>query len=155
MHVDDRHDFSDISQENIAYFIEKVEQNLGKSFNEDPLTILKKYELIKEDKLTWGSYLLFTSNNSAITAFQIGRFKDPITIIDNIDINTNLFIQIDTAIEFIKKHLNKKTPFFAKELETSVKNIERWIKLLKDEQKIEFKGAPKTGGYILKASNAN
>ncbi len=307
MHVDDRHDFSDISQENIAYFIEKVEQNLGKSFNEDPLTILKKYELIKEDKLTWGSYLLFTSNNSAITAFQIGRFKDPITIIDNIDINTNLFIQIDTAIEFIKKHLMtefiitgeaqrvvkydypleaireivinmvvhrdyrdsgnsiikifdekieffnpgklygnlsveellsgdyssqtrnravarafkeagiierygsgiariqaeckkhsnvevkfeefqhgfrtiltkkqkknegvnegvkslylliknnpyKKTPFFAKELETSVKNIERWIKLLKDEQKIEFKGAPKTGGYILKASNAN
>ncbi len=55
----------------------------------------------------------------------------------------------------IKNNPYKKTPFFAKELETSVKNIERWIKLLKDEQKIEFKGAPKTGGYILKASNAN
>jgi len=51
------------------------------------------------------AYLLFTCNNSAITAFQIGRFKSPIDIIDNIDINTNLFAQIDIAIEFIKKHL--------------------------------------------------
>jgi ATP-dependent DNA helicase RecG len=104
-YIDDRHDFSDISQENIDYFISKVEKNLNKKFSDDPMTILRKYELIKEDKLTFGAYLLFTSNNSALTAFQIGRFKDPITIIDNIDINTNLFTQIETAIEFIKKHL--------------------------------------------------
>jgi len=104
-YIDDRHDFSDISQENIDYFIKKVENNLGKTFNDDPFTVLKKYELIKEDKLTFGAYLLFTSNNSALTAFQIGRFKDAITIIDNIDINTNLFTQIELAITFIKKHL--------------------------------------------------
>ncbi|MBU1666998.1 putative DNA binding domain-containing protein [bacterium] len=104
-YIDERHDFSDISQENIDYFIKKVENNLGKTFNDDPFTVLKKYELIKEDKLTFGAYLLFTSNNSALTAFQIGRFKDAITIIDNIDINTNLFTQIDLAIAFIKKHL--------------------------------------------------
>jgi len=104
-YIDDRHDFDDISQENIDYFLEKVEKNLGKTFREDPFTVLKKYELIKEDKLTFGAYLLFTCNNSAITAFQIGRFKTPIDIIDNIDINTNLFAQIDIAIEFIKKHL--------------------------------------------------
>ena len=104
-YIDDRHDFDDISQENIDYFIDKVEKNFGKTFNEDPFTILKKYELIKGDKLTFGAYLLFTSNNSALTAFQIGRFKTPIDIIDNIDINTNLFAQIDIAIDFIKKHL--------------------------------------------------
>jgi len=101
-YIDDRHDFSDISQENIDYFISKVEKNLNKKFSDDPMTILRKYELIKEDKLTFGAYLLFTSNNSTLTAFQIGRFKDPITIIDNIDINTNLFTQIETAIEFIE-----------------------------------------------------
>ena len=100
-YIDDRHDFDDISQENIDYFLEKVEKNLGKSFREDPFTVLKKYELIKEDKLTFGAYLLFTCNNSAITAFQIGRFKSPVDIIDNIDINTNLFAQIDIAIEFL------------------------------------------------------
>jgi ATP-dependent DNA helicase RecG len=31
-----------------------------------------------------------------------------------------------------------------------VKNIERWIKQLKQENKIEFRGAPKTGGYYIK-----
>ena len=104
-YIDDRHNFDDISQENIIKFIQKVEKNLNKTFSDDPLTILKKYELIKEDKLTFGAYLLFTSNNSSLTAFSIGRFKDDITIIDNIDINTNLFEQIEKAIEFIKKHL--------------------------------------------------
>jgi len=69
------------------------------------MTILRKYELIKEDKLTFGAYLLFTSNNSVLTAFQIGRFKSPTKIIDNIDINRDLLHQLDIAIEFIKKHL--------------------------------------------------
>lgn len=66
------------------------------------MTILRKYELIRDDKLTFAGYLLFTSNNSALTAFQIGRFKDPVTIINNIDINTDILSQVDTAIEFIK-----------------------------------------------------
>ena len=52
--------------------------------------------------------------------------------------------------DLIEKNPNKKTPFFAKELNSSVENIERWIKKLKDEGKIEFKGAPKTGGYFVK-----
>ena len=304
-YIDDRHDFKDISQENIEKFIKKIESNLNKTFDDDPMTILRKYELIKDDKLTFGAYLLFTSNNSALTAFQIGRFKDDITIIDNIDINTNLLDQIEIAIDFIKKHLmtefiitgnpqrtvkydypleaireivinmivhrdyrdsgnsiikifddrieffnpgklydditieklqsgnyssrarnraiarafketgiierygsgisrikneckahgvikpkfeefvhgfrvivykektdegvnegvnegvkslykliknkpNNRSTFFAKELNTSVKNIERWIKQLKEENKIEFIGSPKTGGYKIK-----
>ena len=104
-HIDNRHNFDDISQENIDKFIKYTEKNLNKTFTDDPYTILKKYELIKDGKLTFGAYLLFTSNDSAITSFQIGRFKDSTTIIDNIDINTNIFTQVDIAIEFIKKHL--------------------------------------------------
>ena len=87
------------------YPLTQIEKNLEKSFVDNPLTILRKYELIKDDKLTFGAYLLFTSNKSPITSFQIGRFKAPITIIDNIDIDTNLFDQIDIVIEGIKKHL--------------------------------------------------
>ena len=104
-YIDERHDFSDISFENIEKFITRVEKNLGKTFSDDPMTILRKYELLKEDKLTFGAYLLFTSNESPITAFQIGRLKDAITIIDNIDINTNLLDQVELALEGIKKHL--------------------------------------------------
>ena len=54
---------------------------------------------------------------------------------------------VNQLYTIIKKYPNKKTPFFSKELNTSVKNIERWIKRLKKEDKIEFKGSPKTGGY--------
>jgi len=104
-HIDDRHDFSDISQENIEKFIKKVEKNLSKSFSDDPMTILRKYELIKEDKLTFEAYLLFTSNNSPITSLQIGRFKDSVTIIDIIDINTNIFDQVELVLDGIRKHL--------------------------------------------------
>ncbi len=35
----------------------------------------------------------------------------------------------------------------AEKMRTSPKNIERWIKQLKNEGKIEFRGSPKTGGY--------
>jgi len=104
-YVDERHGFSDISMENILKFIDKIETFQKKKFDDDVMTILRKYELIKDDKLTFGAYLLFTSNNSALTAFQIGRFKSETKIIDNIDINSDLLSQIYTAIEFIKKHL--------------------------------------------------
>lgn len=39
-------------------------------------------------------------------------------------------------------------------LNTSLRTIERWLKQLKDEGKIEFKGAPKTGGNHCTQRNA-
>lgn len=57
---------------------------------------------------------------------------------------------VKSLYELIKNYPNRKTPFFAKKLNTSVKNIERWIKQLRDKDKIEFIGAPKTGGYVVK-----
>jgi len=35
-------------------------------------------------------------------------------------------------------------------LHTPSKTIERWLKKLKDEGKIEFKGSSKTGGYYIR-----
>ena len=56
---------------------------------------------------------------------------------------------VKSLYRLIKQNPNNRSTFFAKELNTSVKNIERWLKQLKNEDKIEFKGSPKTGGYIL------
>ena len=55
---------------------------------------------------------------------------------------------VKSLYELIIKKPNNRSTFFAKELNTSVKNVERWLKQLKDEGKIEFKGSPKTGGYF-------
>lgn len=50
----------------------------------------------------------------------------------------------------IKKGPGLRAPMLAVQMNTSVKNIERWLQQLKDQQKVEFRGAPKTGGYYLK-----
>ncbi len=68
----------------------------------------------------------------------------------NSKVNEGVNEGVKSLYAIIKKYPNKKTPFFANELNTSVKNIERWIKQLKDEGKIEFRGSPKTGGYFEK-----
>ena len=54
---------------------------------------------------------------------------------------------VNSLLELIKNNPNKRSTFFSKELNTSVKNIERWIKQLKNENQIKFEGSPKTGGY--------
>ena len=57
---------------------------------------------------------------------------------------------VNLLLATIKKYPGKRSSFFSKKLNTSVKNIERWLKKLRDEEKIVFIGAPKTGGYFLK-----
>jgi ATP-dependent DNA helicase RecG len=38
----------------------------------------------------------------------------------------------------------------ADNLDTAKRTLERWLKQLREQSKIEFKGAPKTGGYYVK-----
>lgn len=73
-YVDDRHDFSDISQENISNLIEKIENYQGIKFTDDPLTILRKHELIKGDKLTFGAYLLLQVTTEFIKKHLMTQF---------------------------------------------------------------------------------
>ena len=47
----------------------------------------------------------------------------------------------------IAKQPGLRAPALAQALNTSPKNIERWLKQLKAQGQIEFRGAPKTGGY--------
>jgi len=57
---------------------------------------------------------------------------------------------VNLLLATIKKYPGKRSSFFSKKLNTSVKNIERWLKKLRDEEKIVFIGVSKTGGYFLK-----
>jgi len=74
--------------------------------------------------------------------FQVTLYKQKL----NVGVNEG----VNSLFALIKSKPNNRSPFFARELGTSVKNIERWIKQLKDENKIEFRGSPKTGGYVVK-----
>lgn len=52
--------------------------------------------------------------------------------------------------EFIKNTPGKRTPEIAERIGKGISTIERYLKVLKDNDLIEFKGAPKTGGYYIK-----
>ena len=52
----------------------------------------------------------------------------------------------------IRKEL-ESYPELSEQLHVPAKTIERWIKKLRDENKIIFKGAPKTGGYFINGGN--
>lgn len=54
---------------------------------------------------------------------------------------------VHNLFNLIYKEPGLRTPALAEKLNTSPKNIERWLKQLKDEGKIEFRGIPKSGGY--------
>ncbi len=53
-------------------------------------------------------------------------------------------------MKYIKNNPGKGAPQIEKAFGVPIKTIERWLKKLKDEQKIEFRGASKTGRYYTK-----
>jgi len=97
-YIDTRHDFSDISIEKAIKLKEKIEKYQDKLFDDDIYTILRKYELIKDDKLTFGAYLLFVDNISSLTCMQVGRFKSDTMIIDSLSLNTDLISEIEQTL---------------------------------------------------------
>ena len=58
---------------------------------------------------------------------------------------------VNMLLAVIHNQTELRAPALAQTLQTSPKNIERWLKQLKDSQLIEFRGAPKTGGYYPKS----
>jgi len=51
---------------------------------------------------------------------------------------------------FIKNNPSLRVSQISQKIDTPSKTLERWIKQLKDENKIEYIGSKKTGGYSVK-----
>ena len=51
---------------------------------------------------------------------------------------------------YIKSNPGQRVSQISKRLQIPEKTLERWIKRLKEEGKIEFRGSKKTGGYYTK-----
>jgi ATP-dependent DNA helicase RecG len=54
---------------------------------------------------------------------------------------------VNKLLEFIKINPNFKANEISDNIQIPLRTVERWLKQLKDENKIEFRGGPKTGGY--------
>jgi ATP-dependent DNA helicase RecG len=54
---------------------------------------------------------------------------------------------INKLYNYIKNNPNTRLSKIEKELKVPQKTLERWVKILKTNNKIEFRGSKKTGGY--------
>ena len=114
---DPNHSLEDISLDKVNAYIYKIGERTGQKITEKPLEFLKKLEIIRDNKLTFGAYLLFAKEYCAISDIQIGRFKSEITIIDSISLDTDLFTETEKIMAFIKKHLMVEYIITDKQLE--------------------------------------
>jgi len=107
-HYDDtRHTLSDISLEKVNHFIELSNKIRHYPIVDDPMTVLKKFELLKDERITHGCYLLFVAGDSFISTIEIGRFASETIIKDSLTIRTDLISEVEIILEFIRKHIDK------------------------------------------------
>ena len=104
---DTRHGLEDISLAKVSKFIEISNRIRPNPILDDSLTVLKKFELIKETSITNGCYLLFAAEDVLLSTIEIGRFDSDTLIQDSLTIRSDLFGEVDAALSFIRKHMNR------------------------------------------------
>ena len=55
---------------------------------------------------------------------------------------------VSDLLNFIKANPGKKSKDIKTALNLPQRTLESWLKLLKENKRIEFQGAPRTGGYF-------
>lgn len=69
-------------------------------------------------------------------------------VIEGVNVGVN--VGVNLLFDYIKDNPGKRVINFEKNFGVTNRTIERWLKKLKDDDKIEFKGSSKTGGYFVK-----
>ena len=76
-------------------------------------------------------------------------YKDEKPLVEGVNVGVN--VGVNEIFEFININQPVNANIIADNFHNITKRtIERWLKQLKEENKIEFQGAPKTGGYVCK-----
>ena len=86
-----------------------------------------------------------------VTVFTLDRRNEDIRV--NERVNEGVNEGVNELYYFIKDFSGNRTPYYSQVMNVPEKTIERWLKQLRQENKVEFKGAPKTGGYFIKLSS--
>jgi len=106
-YVDPRHGLDDISLKKVNKFIELSNTVRSNPITDTPITVLKKFELIKGTSITNACYLLFAAKDALLATIELGRFSGETMIQDGTTIRADLFGEVDAVLLFIRKHLNK------------------------------------------------
>ena len=77
-------------------------------------------------------------------------FKIIVPLYENYSSNEGINEGINEVLDFIRQNPGCRVPKISAELDIPEKTVERRIKKLKEENKIEYVGSNKTGGYRIK-----
>ena len=58
-------------------------------------------------------------------------------------------VEVNGLLSYAPSHPGKRAGEMAVAFKLSQRTIERWLKLLKENGKVEYRGAAKTGGYYF------
>ncbi len=94
----------DLDNEKIERFVSKVKENKRLIISGTSMDVLRKLSLIKNDKPTNASMLLF-AKQPLMFDIQAGRLKTNDYILDNIIIRDTLFEAVEKTMKYIISHL--------------------------------------------------
>ncbi len=99
---------ADISLDKVKAFIETGNRLREIKIADDPMVVLNKFELLKENSISNACHLLFAKNEVFKATIELGRFSAPALIKDAVTLRQDLFTEIEEVFNFIKKHINKE-----------------------------------------------
>lgn len=105
--LDDLHTERDISLEKVQNFIDSANKVKAVPLTDDPLTVLQKYELLREGRITRAAFYLFMAGESSLSTIELGRFQTETIIKDGARLKSDLFSAVDSVMAFIQKHINR------------------------------------------------
>jgi ATP-dependent DNA helicase RecG len=107
-YIDREHTLDHISLEKVRQFIDRTNRQRRNPIKDDPMTVLKKYYLLRDGSITFGCYLLFNKEEYLFSDINAGLFQSETIIKDGTVISGDLFQEIDEVLTFITKHINKE-----------------------------------------------
>jgi len=106
-YASERYSRDDLSIDKVKKFITQVNRVRPVPLTAGPVEVMRKYGLIRENRITNGCYLLFAAEDIPSTAIELGRFQSQTIIKDAARYKGDLLGAIDAVMGFIIKHSNR------------------------------------------------
>ena len=81
-YIDREHTLDHISLEKVRQFIDRTNRHRRNPIKDDPITVMKKYNLLRDGSITFGCYLLFNKEEYLFSDINAGLFQSETIIKD-------------------------------------------------------------------------
>ena len=107
-HLDPHHSIKDIDIELVSEYIERTNAYREVPIADGPMELLRKTELIRNERISLACYLLFSAQDSSLRTIELGYFQTETIVKDSLRLKNDLFSEVDSVIAFVRKHINKR-----------------------------------------------